>query len=52
MNRNKKWEYNFKLAAFPIYLMADYFYGLAEAIYKDFFILTEIKLLYSVNEDT
>lgn len=36
-----------RLAAFSIYLLADYYYDLAKAIYEDFFTYVETKLLYS-----
>jgi hypothetical protein len=52
-NKEKKeWVYNIRLAAYSIALLGDYYYGLAEVVYKDYLNLIETKLLYPTEETT
>lgn len=44
--RNRKWGYNYKLAPFSIYLLADYHYQLAKHVYDDYFAMLESRLMY------
>ncbi len=50
--KSKKWSYNFKLAAFSLYLLADYHLALAENVYKDYFSLLETRLLYPLKQES